>query len=455
LMVGTVLGQACLRELASRIARAEFAEGSRTFSAATFLCAFGCVLAILPLLVFGDSVLRLVGGSSHAELNWTLTFSVAALGWAAQQFTLLLQSAVAATQRYASLAGISVLAALANVAAVVVAVVQFPTALGYLGGISAGLFASMLIWWVLARRALPWLFPLPAPSRSDFNAIVHFGKWQGLSHFVGALGLQMDRYVLGALAPLAVVGQYNVAMRLQEVVHMAVLKAGEVLFPHFSATASEPIERRASFFLTVSWVMNTLAACALAPLIPLAWDIIALWVNPATAAGAAPMLRSLAAAGVVGAGANVYFYFAMGTGQTSRLALLTVIHAITTVAMTIVLIRLYGSAAAGLGFLIASALRIALILPLTARSFGGSVSLWALMACTLPPLFAGLAGGAALNGIGAGSANTWAELAARYAAMFCGVAIACGALTSMTTRGRRLVGECLRKTCGMLLPARG
>ena len=454
-LVGTVLGQATLRELARHFAASEFVAGNCMFSAAMALCGASCILVILILLVFGESAVHLLSQPRMTALNWQLGFAIAAVGWAAQQFTLVLQSAVAATQRYASMAWISGIASLANVAAVACAVVKFPTTLGYLAGTSIGLLASFMIWWVLVRRGLPWLFPLRAPIRRDFAAIAHFGKWQGVSHFAGALGLQIDRYVLGSLAPLAVVGQYNVAMRLQEVVHMAVLKAGEVLFPHFSATSGDTVERRASFFITVSWILNTIAACALAPLIPLAWHVIALWVDPTTADGAAPMLRSLAAAGVVGAGANVYFYHAMGTGQTARLAQLTVVHAIAAVVLTVVLIHLYGPAAAGLGFLIASALRLGLVLPFTQQSFDGTVSLGLLGSCTLPPLLTGLVVGAAWYRIGAPSPNTWTELSAYYAGMFFTVAIGSIILTSATARGRLMVIDCLHMAQGLLFRTRG
>ncbi|MBC7483253.1 MAG: oligosaccharide flippase family protein [Rhizobacter sp.] len=455
LLVGTVLGQATLRELARHVAAPELDKGNRVFAGAMFLCGISCVLIALPLLVFGESAVRMLSQSGSVDPNWQLGLALAVLGWAAQQFTLLLQSAVAATQRYASLAGIGAIASLANVAAVAGFVIRFPTTIGYLAGTSAGLLLSLAIWWLLVRRGLPWLFPFHAPTRRDFIALIHFGKWQGLSHFAGAVGLQMDRYVLGILAPIAVVGQYNVAMRLQEVVHMSVLKAGEVLFPHFSATSHDTVERRASFFVTVSWILNTLAACALAPLIPLSWVIVALWVDPATADGAAPMLRTLAAAGIVGAGANVYFYHAMGTGQTARLALLTVVHAVATVALTIVLIKLYGPVAAGLGFLATSALRLALVLPFTKLSFDATVSLGSLVACTLPPLFTGLVVGAAWHLIGSPPATHWAEVSGHYAVIFSSVAIASITLTSVTGSGRRLVVDCLRLAGRMLLRKQG
>ena len=455
LLVGTVLGQATLRELAHHVAVDGLAPGNRLFSAAILLCGASCALVVLALFVFGGSAIRLFGASGSANADWQIEFAVAALGWIAQQFTLLLQSAVAATQRYASLAGIGILASFANVIAVAGAVTLFPTALGYLAGTSIGLLVALTIWWLLVRRGLPWLFPLRAPARADFDAIIHFGKWQGASHFSGALGLQIDRYVLGTLAPLAVVGQYNVAMRLQEVVHMAVLKAGEVLFPHFSATSSDPVQHRASFFVTVSWVLNTVAACALAPLIPLSWDILALWVGPATANGAAPMLRTLAAAGILGAGANVYFYHAMGTGQTARLALLTVVHAVVTIALTVVLIKLYGPVAAGVGVLVASALRLAMVLPFSKHSFQATVSITTLIACTLPPLLTGLLVGEIWYRNGSPSASTWLTLFANYGLMFCTVAIASIALTSVTARGRRMVNDSLSTARVTLLRKRG
>lgn len=121
---------------------------------------------------------------------------------------------------------------------------------------------------------MPKMFPLRRFGRRELRSIAEFGKWQGGAHFVGAVGNQVDRYVLGVFAPLSVVGQYNVAMRLQEVVHMGLLKATEVLFPHFTVTASDPVERRASFFIQASWILNVLGVAALAPLIPLAGDLL-------------------------------------------------------------------------------------------------------------------------------------------------------------------------------------
>lgn len=455
MLVGTVLSQATLRDLARHYAAGDFIAGGRLFSAAMALCIPICFLVTLALTLFGDGAARLLNETKIATLNWQVAFAVAAVGWTAQQLTAVLQAAVAATQRYASLASIAVLATIANIVTVVVAVLKFPTVLGYLAGTSLGLMGSMLIWLLLAKRELPWLFALHKPGRHEFNSILNFGKWQGLSHFSGALGMQMDRYVLGIFSPLAVVGQYNVAMRLQEVVHMAVLKAGEVLFPHFSATSADPLQHRADFYIKVSWVLNMVAACALAPLIPLAWDVIALWVDAATADGAAPMLRSLGAAGIVGAGANVYFYHAMGTGQTARLAALNVVHAVVTVALTIVLIRIYGPSAAGLGFLGASLLRVALVQHLSKLSFEGTVSLLRVASGTLPPLFAGLLVGIGFYLAELNVANSWLSLSVHYSLMTVTVALAGLALTSMTAVGRSLVFDSLNAARSVLARRRG
>lgn len=455
MLVGTVLSQATLHDLARHYAAGDIIASGRLFSAAMALCLPTCVFATLVLTLFGDRVARLLNETTIPNLNWQVAFAVAALGWTAQQFTAVLQAAVAATQRYASLASIAVLATITNVVTVVVVVFNFPTLLGYLVGTSLGLTGSMLIWFLLSKRELPWLFALHKPGRHEFNSILSFGKWQSLSHLSGALGMQTDRYVLGILSPLAVVGQYNVAMRLQEVVHMAVLKAGEVLFPHFSATSSEPLQHRVDFYIKVSWVLNMVAACALAPLIPLAWDVISLWVDAATADGAAPILRSLCAAGIVGSGANVYIYHAMGTGQTARLAALNIAHALVTVPLTVVLIRIYGPAAAGLGFLGASVLRLALVQHFSKLSFERTVSVLRFASGTLPPLFAGLLVAVGFYMAELNVASSWLSLSVHYSLMAVAVALAGLALTSMTAVGRSLVFDSINAARGVLARRRG
>jgi O-antigen/teichoic acid export membrane protein len=443
MLVGTVLGQAMVGQLSPQIAAGDFELAAPVLSAGLFICAAGGLAVVALLALAGEASVHLLSKQSSAAASWSLAFFVAGIGWAAQQGVLVLQATVAATQRYASLAWISVASAVTSAACLVAGTVLRPDYLGFLLGTSAGFLLSLALWVVLVRRLVPSMFPLRRFGRRELHAIAEFGKWQGGAHLAGAVGNQVDRYVLGVFAPLSVVGQYNVAMRLQEVVHMGLLKATEVLFPHFTVTAGDPIERRASFFIQASWILNVLGVAALAPLIPLAGDLLTLWVNEETASGGAPMLRTLAAAGILGCGVNVYYYFAIGTGQNGRIASLTVAHAVLTVVFTYIAIKNFGPAAAGAGYLVANAIRLGVTLWFTGQHFSTTVAMGKLIECTLPPLIIGLLLAVAWWQSDWLEPSGWAQLIGAYATVACSVVCGSVAATAVSTNGRLLTADTL------------
>ncbi len=451
MLVGTVLGQAMVRELSPRMAAGDYERAAPVLSAGLVMCVAGSAAVVALLAVAGESSVHMISKQGSAAIDWSLAFFVAGLGWAAQQGVLVLQATVAATQRYASLAGISIVAAVASAASIVAGSMLLPGYLGFLLGTSAGFLLSLVLWVALVRRLIPSMFPLPRFGRREVRGIAEFGKWQGAAHFAGAVGNQVDRYVLGALAPLSVVGQYNVAMRLQEVVHMGLLKATEVLFPHFTVTADDPVERRASFFIQTSWILNVLGVAALAPLIPLSSELLTLWINKETADGGAQMLRTLAAAGILGCGVNVYYFFAIGTGQSARIAGLTVVHALLTVVFTIVAIKTFGPLAAGTGYLVANAIRLGFTLWFTGQYFSAAAVVRKLIQCTLPPLIAGLLLAVAWWQSGWLAPAGWAQLFAAYVAVAASVVCVALAATALSANGRRLVTETLSALRRILL----
>jgi O-antigen/teichoic acid export membrane protein len=452
-LVGTVLGQAMIRELAPLLEAGDTRRAASTLSAGVVLCALACGLVVLGLVLVGALAVPLFGPQPATQLDWGKAFLIAGAGWAAQQGVLFAQAVLAARQRYAPLALLTGLTAIASAVVLVTACRAWPGTLGFLAGTSAGFVLSLGLWSMLMRRLLPDVSPFAGFGREELRAIAHFGKWQGAAHFAGAVGNQIDRYVLGAMAPAAVVGFFNVAMRLQEVVHMGLLKATEVLLPHFSVTQQDPTDKRARFFLQCSWVMNVLGVAALAPLIPLASGLITLWIDAPTAGGAAPMLRTLAAAGVLGCGVNVYYYFAVGTGQTARIALITTSHAVLTVALTVLMILTFGPLAAGTGYLLANLMRLVATLWFVNRHFESSAPLSQLSSCNLPPLFAGLAFAIVAWQAGWPDARSWAGWLFSYMALGAAVAAVAVSATAATRPGRVIAAQTLR-ALGAMLPGR-
>lgn len=388
MLIGAVLSQVLIKELAPLSSRGIPSDEARAslLVSALLISLAACLVVMAGLTLLAEPLARLLPESATILRNWRLCFLIAGCGWLAQQLALVCQGCVAASQRYGVLALANGLIALVGATLTLLGCLRWPDARGFLLGTSAGFAFSLLAWLWLLRRYMPGLLPLARPQREHLRGMLRFGRVQGSAHFLGAIANQVDRYVLGLVAPLAVVGQFNVAMRLQEVVHMGLLKATEVLLPHFAVTVNDAPERRADFFLRANWIFNVLGACALAPLVPLADSLITLWVGQAAADMGGSMLRTLALAGIVGCSTNLYYYFALGTGQQTRLAGLTSIHAVMTVGFTILIILVFGPVAAGVGYLIANLVRLLIAVRLTLRHFGHLLTVAGLLGSVIIPL---------------------------------------------------------------------
>lgn len=440
-LLGTVIGQALVRELAPRLAANDREGCVRIMSAAALLCLLG-TLVVMPLLwLTGDSLMHFMTGHERAVADWSAALLICGIGWTVQQACLLLQSAMAATQQFGRLAIAGTIGAIASASAVVCASRWMPNALGFLVGSTLGFGLTLILLLSLLWSELGWLFRFRRWQSSDLRALLHFGKWQGAAHFVGALGNQVDRYALGVMAPLAVVGQFNVAMRLQEVVHMGVLKLTEVLFPHFSVTTAEPMAQRANFYRRSSWLLNVAGVVTIAPLIPLADSLLTLWVSPAAAEGGSAMLRTLAVAGVFGCGANVYTFFAMATGQAHKLAAVALAHATTLILGTVVLIWWLGPAAAGVGYLVANALRLVIVTRFSQDYFAGNGNPGTMSRSTVPALVGGLATACLLAVIPLPLTADWVSLGVEYVLVALLVCTGALAATAVTGDGRHLIRD--------------
>lgn len=441
MLIGTVLGQATTREMSARLGSSGLPEAQRVFDTAILLCSAVCAVGGLVLFAAGPSILSALVGAAQPRQALRAAFLFAGIGWIAQQAILVLQGACSARQDFRRIAQLGAFSACATVLLTLAFTASAPSAEGYLAGVAASFVASLLAWlWTSRTIALSrprW----PTLHRQELASLMHFGKWQSLAQLAGSFGNQIDRYALGALAPAIVVGQYNAANRLQEAAYMGVMKAGEILFPHFAATANDELARREAFFLTASWVVATVSAMFLAPLVPLAHSMLTLWVGPATADGGAQLLRTLVLGGIVGCGSNVFTYYAMGTGQNAPVAWLSLTYALLTVLATIVLIVNFGPYAAGGGLLVASVVRVAASLWLTRRLFFQGLRWSSLLVSSVVPLLAGLAVALGLTATALSEVAGWPALVAAYALAAIAVLVTNLILTALWPVGRETVAR--------------
>ena len=441
MLVGVVLGQATTRQVSTQLADADPDAATRVLATALWMCLAACALGGAALMIAGPALLSAIAAGSQARATLQLAFVVAGAGWAAQQLALVLQGATMARQDYRKVAQVAAFSSAAAVGLTLALTSATPTVEGYLSGVAASFAATLLAWlWIGyrgGRGALAW----PRWHRPEALRLLHFGKWQSLAQLAGAFGNQIDRYALGALAPAAVIGQYNAANRLQEAAYMGVMKGGEILFPHFGATSGAPLAERQSFFVTSSWVVATLSVVFLAPLVPLSHSLLLLWAGAETADGGALLLRTLVLGGIVGCGSNVFSYYAMGIGENAPLAWLSVLYSLLTIVATIALMRTFGPYAAGAGLLVASFGRVAAALWLTRQRFFPALPWGDLIVSSVLPLAVGSGLALTLHAAGAGEVTSWVSLIGSYVSVAAAVLLATMALTLPWRTGREIVSR--------------
>lgn len=441
MLVGTVLGQATTREMSAHLGASNSRAALRVFDTAMLLCLGACVVGGLLLAAVGPALLSALAAENHSRYMLQTDFIIVGIGWAAQQAVLVLQGACYARQDYRIVARVAVFSALATVTLTLAFTAALPTVEGYLAGIAATFVVTLLAWLWATRHSLFGRRWWAALHRHELVCLFQFGKWQTLAQLAGVFGNQMDRYVLGVLAPSIVLGQYNAANRLQEAAYIGVMKAGEILFPHFGATAQDDVTRRTRFFLSSSWVVATFSAMFLAPLVPLSHSLLTLWIGPETADGGALLLRTLVLGGIVGCGSNVFIYYAMGIGQNAPVAWISVIYSLLTVFATIVLMSMFGPYAAGVGLLLASVVRVALSLWLTRSSFFLHMRWSELVVSSVLPLVAGLGIALGLHVADVGKVSGWLPLLLFYVLAASAVLVTALLLTVPWVAGREILGR--------------
>lgn len=437
-LVGTVLGQAVVREVSSRLATGDGEGSRRTVDAALRLCLAAGTIGWLLLVATGPRITSDVMSEGTPYSVQNLAFLIAATGWFFQQFSLVFQAISAARQDYRTLAGVAALSGAATIVSTLGLTSIAPAAEGYLGGVAAGFALSAIAWWLVLRRDIRWRGILRANRNAELRSLLRFARWQGLSLLAGAFSNQIDRYTLGSVAPVSVIGQYNVANRLQEAAYIGAVRSGEVLFPRFGSLSGRSGEERSELFQRGSWLVGTFSVMVLAPLIPLSDALISLWV-PQAGLGAAVLLRTLVLGGVVGCGSNVITYYAMGIGRNAPVALITVSYSVITIVFTVILIHAFGPLAAGSGLLLASAVRVVAGLVWTKRDFFPFLSWAELSISTLVPLIAGSLVAIATYLVGIGEIDSWVHLVAIYVALSASVLVVTVIMTSLNANGRLLV----------------
>jgi O-antigen/teichoic acid export membrane protein len=434
-LIGTVLGQAIIREVSARIGRGEEHAAARVAIVGLKICLVASAIAWLGIVFAGPWIMTGIAGTSlPTSQNVTISFLIVATGTLAQQFSLVLQGICVGKQSFRLVAKASAWSSFATIVMTLGCTWCLPTLNGYLLGFSGSLMLATAGWIWITRSEFRDDGELVSSSPDELRSLLHFGKWQSLSQLAGIFGNQMDRYVLASLAPPAVVGQYNVCNRVQEAAYIAVMRICEVLFPRFGNMSNSREEERHDFFMLASWGNSAFGAIVLSPIAVLSRPLLTVWVGEETAAGGTHLLQILILGGIVGCGSNVFQYYAMGMGRNAPAAYTSLVYSLMTVIFSFVSIWHFGPYAAGAGLLAASLVRVPLALVVTRRCFFRAFSVEQMFACTVAPILVGICVVIGSLGLDFTWINGWLSLGFAYVCSACVVsaAIAAAALTTKT-----------------------
>ncbi len=384
LIIGTVIGQSAIRIMSSKLALGDKLGAKSASVAAFYLCILLSLIGAVVFVTFFPVIFHSISSSSFDSQE----FYIIAIAIYAQQLVIVFQSISIAHQNFKMIAAFTAGSAVITVVAIFSMVFWYPTAVGYLYGVALGFIGTMFLWWYGVIKLYGSLrYHCKTEAHGE---LLRFGYWQFISQFAGSVANQIDRYVLASHSSIAILGQFNVANRLQEAVFICAIKATEVLFPYFGSISQSDIRQQANFYLSISWVAMTFYATVMVPLIALSEPILYFWVGEEVANGCSVLLCTLVIGGLIGAGTNVYANFAMGTGRNRSLTWLTLMYSLLVIIITVTAISYFGPYAAGVGIVIASIVRIGLTFFILCKDSFKFVTASQLISSNLMPLLVGL-----------------------------------------------------------------
>jgi O-antigen/teichoic acid export membrane protein len=260
-------------------------------------------------------------------------FRIAALGFLLNALWWWGAAILAGLQRFDWLTGVTIAATTISTAGTVYAVEAGYGVVGVAVATVCGTLTSVLASAVLARRLLGTARFRLAWDATMLRSVLAYGWFSTAQVVFGVLVTQLDRTLLGAWVGVAAVAVYSVPLSVATRIHQLAARALEVVFPLASGLVGTARHDDLVRLYTRAQTLNTALVVALAvPLAVLARELLGIWLGPAFAASAAPVLQLLVVAyallglGVVAAailagsgrpGVNTAFVAALGVANSA------------------------------------------------------------------------------------------------------------------------------------------
>jgi O-antigen/teichoic acid export membrane protein len=222
-------------------------------------------------------------------------------------------------------------------------------------------------------RVLPCLKLRPVLRSRAVFPLLSFGGWVTASNVVNPILVSMDRFMIGSLVSVAMVGYYTAPF--EAVTKLWVIPASlmTTVFPVSSALGlAKRGEIQSLYSRTIKYIF-----CAIAPpvliLVMFARPIIGIWLGPAFVAHSALPLQLLAAGVFINCFAHVPYCFLQALGRPDTAAKLFLCELVPYGLLLWRMVERNGIAGAAAAWTIRVAIEVALLLWITKRVFSISV----------------------------------------------------------------------------------
>jgi O-antigen/teichoic acid export membrane protein len=228
---------------------------------------------------------------------------------------------------------------------------------------------SVLAHSIYCFRALPCLRSRPVFSDSVVRPLIKFGGWVTVGNIVNPVLLSMERFLIGSLLPVAMVGYYTASFEAVTKLWMIPASLTITIFPACSALG---IERKRELGVLYSRTMKYLFVI-LAPvsltLVLFARQIMQVWLGSDFAAKSSVVLQILAIGVFVNCFAQVPYCFIQALGRPRATALLFLLELPPYTAFAWWMVHHSGIAGAATAWSVRVALEMVLLMLIAWRLF--------------------------------------------------------------------------------------
>jgi O-antigen/teichoic acid export membrane protein/2-polyprenyl-3-methyl-5-hydroxy-6-metoxy-1,4-benzoquinol methylase len=218
-------------------------------------------------------------------------------------------------------------------------------------------------------RVLPFLRTRPRIRSNVVFPLLSFGGWVTAANAVNPFLLSMDRFLIGSLRGVALVGYYTAPFEAVTKLWMIPASLMSTVYPACSALGTERMrELQTLYSRSIKYIFCVLAPVSLI-LVLFAHPIIGAWLGPGFVAKSAPALQFLAVGVFVNCFAHVPYCFLQSLGRPDTTAKLFVLELIPYGLLAWWMIERQGIAGAAAAWSIRAAIEVAFLLWIARRVF--------------------------------------------------------------------------------------